>query len=334
MNAHFESISYLNRFVGFVGAVLNLLSLIVMSNKSLIHHIYTFFWCRQFCSLIVCVLACGWVNTLEFDVPNTYNYQFYSHTIISVPFRLALTSSSISDVILILKRYFIITDKKVFLLNMSKLTNLTICFLFPICMYTPCFFMYEIQPTTNKDEFVMKLTNFGISPVFQVYLGTISLICICISVFALGVFNTLSVIFFREKMKRKGHLLKNKTATRRAEVAHTKMVIILTTICFVTRLIDTVVGISVMFMVLKILDFSADVESRIRILYEWSCLMIVSAHALDVLVYIVMDSNLRRCTEDLFRRITRRKFVSSIVQTENNKNNLIIRKYFRKKALA
>ncbi len=62
--------------------------------------------------------------------------------------------------------------------------------------------------------------------------------------------------------------------------------------------------------------------------------MIVSAHALDVLVYIVMDSNLRRCTEDLFRRITRRKFVSSIVQTENNKNNLIIRKYFRKKALA
>ena len=165
---YFESISYLNRYIGFVGVVLNLLSLIVMSNKSLIHQIYTFFWCRQFCSLIVCVLAYGWVNTLEFDVPHTYNYQFYSHTIISVPFRLALTSSAISDVILILNRYFIITDRKVFLLNISKLTNLTICFLLPFCMYLPCFFMYEIQPTTNKDEFVMKLTNFGISPVFQV----------------------------------------------------------------------------------------------------------------------------------------------------------------------
>jgi len=120
-------------------------------------------------------------------------------------------------------------------------------------------------------------------------------------------------------MRKKGHLLKNKTATKRAEVAHTKMVIILSTICFVTRLIDTIVGISVMLMVLKMFDFSADVESWIRFLYEWSCLMIASAHALDVLVYIVMDSNLRRCTKDLFRRIARTKFVSSIFQTETKK---------------
>jgi hypothetical protein len=111
-------------------------------------------------------------------------------------------------------------------------------------------------------------------------------------------------------MIRKGHLLKNETSTKRAEVVYTKMVFILTTICLVTRSIDALVGILVRLMTLRIIRFSAAVESRILLLYEVSCLMILSAHALDILVYIVMDSNLRRCTKELFRRITRMRNVS------------------------
>ena len=103
--------------------------------------------------------------------------------------------------------------------------------------------MYELQCTSNKGEFVLKLTDFGKSTPFHVYLVATGIFEAFISVFALGFFNTLSVIYFREKMARKGHLLRNTTTTKRAEVAYTKMVFILTSICFVTRSIDLIFSI-------------------------------------------------------------------------------------------
>jgi hypothetical protein len=304
-----ESVSYLNRLIGFTGVFLNLFSLIIMSNKTLLHPLYNFFFCRQFCSLIVCALGCGWVDPLEFDVrrPSTYSRKFYAYFIFAIPFRLALTSSAISDLILILNRYCIVTDRKVFLINISKLANLTFCFAFPLCLYVPYFFMYELQ-STYKTEYVLELTGFGKSPGFQIYLVASGLLDIIISVFALGFFNILSVIYFRKQMIRKGHLLKNRTTTKRAEVTHTKMIFILSTICLITRSIDTSVGILTRLMTLKKFEYSADFESMIKFLYELSSLMIFMAHALDFLVYFVMDRNLRRCVKYLFQ--TERRVVS------------------------
>ncbi len=308
----FESISYLNRLIGLVGVILNVLVLIVMSNKSLLHPLYNFFRCRQFVNLIVCVLGCGWVDQLDIDIPNAYSRKFYVYYIFGVPFRTAMTSSAISDLILSLNRYYIITNRTTFLIRISKLRNLAICLLFPICIYIPYFFIYEIQSTNNENEFVLKLTDLSNSIPFRVYLVATGLFEPFISILALGFVNTLSAIYFRKNMIRKGHLLKNRTTTKRTEVAYTKTVFILSTICFVTRTIDALVAILVRLTILKIIKFSDVIESRIMFLHEVSCLLILSAHAFDIIVYIAMDSNLRRCTQDFFRQLVTRRDVSSI----------------------
>ncbi len=253
-------IIYLNRLIGIVGVVLNLLGLIVMSNKSLIHPIYMFLWCRQLCNLIVCILACGWVEPLAYEAADTYGSKVYMYFLIAVPLRISFFTSAISDVILILNRYFIITDQKVFLLRISKLTNIAMCFTLPLSLCILYFFSHEIVQV-EKNRFVLRLNEFGESKLYHIYAWAIYILKTFVGVLLLGFLNALSVKKFREKMIRKGHLLKNETSTKRAEVVYTKMVFILTTICLVTRSIDALVGILVRLMTLRIIRFSAAVES-------------------------------------------------------------------------
>jgi len=294
--------TYINRMISFLGVILNSLGLVIMMNKTLIHPMYNFTWGRTFCNWLVCLLGCGWVQTLNIDQPGGYYQRAYSMYAFAIPIRIALFASSISDLMLILNRYFVITERNVWLLKISKLTNLTICYLFSACLYVPPLFAFHLEATSSNEEYIFKLTDFGQSAMFKGYAAVTYLLQTALGVCILGFFNLLSAIKFREKMIRKGHLLRNRTETKRKEVTYTKMVFILTTICFITRLLDAITGTFARSMALNFFEFEDETKYRITLCYEISLMLLLAAHAFEIWVYFLMDPNLRRCTRELFCR--------------------------------
>jgi len=163
----------------------------------------------------------------------------------------------------------------------------------------------------TNEEYAFKLTDFGQSAMFKVYAAGIFLFETVLGVFTLGFFNVLSAIKFREKMIRKGHLLQNRTDTRQKEIIYTKMVLILSTVCFITRLLDAVNRVLARLFLSKIYEFSDEAESRILQYHDISWMLILAAHAFDNCIYFLMDPNLRRCTRELFCRPTTQTIIVS-----------------------
>jgi len=116
----------------------------------------------------------------------------------------------------------------------------------------------------------------------------------------LGFLQITSVIKFREIMIRKGHLLQNRTETKRAERMYTKMVFILTTICLITRSFEAISSVSHRIIVLKIYKITDSTKSYLMLLNDISLLLLFSSHAFDILVYLIMDPNLRMSTREFF----------------------------------
>jgi len=295
---------YVKRMIGFLGVILNSLGLYIILNRTLVHPMYNFTWGRTFCNLLVCLFTCGYVPVLEFDQPGGYYQRAYGLYVFSIPLRIAFFASSISDLILILNRYFVITERKVWLLKISKLTNLTICYLFSVSLYVAPYFAFRLEAVGSSDEFAFKLTEFGQSTMYKGYAAGTFLLETGLGVCALGFFNVLSAIRFREKMIRKSDLLHNRSETRRAENMYTKMVFILTTICFITRLLDAVAGMFIRSILLDAFKASNETKYRISLYHDISLMLFLAAHAFDNWVYLLMDPNLRRCTRELFCRPT------------------------------
>jgi len=184
---------YINRIIGFLGVILNLLGLLIMLNKTLIHPIYNFTWGRTFCNWFVCLFGCGWVKTLDLYQSGDYYERFYQVYIFGIPRRIAFFASSISDLMLILNRYFVITERRVWLLKISKLTNLTICYVFSVSLYVPLYFAFHLEAVSSNLEFAFKLTDFGQSTLFKVYAAGTFLLETVLGVCTLGFYSKISL---------------------------------------------------------------------------------------------------------------------------------------------
>jgi hypothetical protein len=315
---------YMNRMISFLGVILNLLGILMMLNKTLIHPMYNFTWCRTFCNWFVCFLGCGWVQTLDYDQPGGYYQRAYGLYVFGIFIRIAFFASSISDLILILNRYFVITEQRVWLLEISKLTNLTICYVFSVSLYVPLYFAFCLEAVGSNEDFAFKLTDFGQSTIFKSYAAGLFLLETGLGVCTLGFFNVLSAIRFREKMIRKGHLLRNRTVTKQKEVMYTKMVFILSSVCIITRLLDAITTTLVRLISLDVYNFSEETKSLIKLYYNISWTLLLAAHAFDNWIYFLMDPNLRRCTRELFCRPTTQGTIVSFICFYQLLNNLNI----------
>ena len=118
---------------------------------------------------------------------------------------------------------------------------MAICFGIPICLCLPYFYCFEIVGK-ESELFAIEFTEFGMSKSLNFYLIIVYLIETVFPVFTLAILNIISIVKFRQRMKKKGHLLKNQTLTKKRQLNFTVMVLILTTICFVTRVIDLING--------------------------------------------------------------------------------------------
>jgi len=312
---------YINRIIGFLGVILNSLGILIMLNKTLIHPMYNFTWGRTFCNWFVCLFSCGSVPVLDYNQSGGYYEKMYQVSVFAIPIRIAYLASSISDVMLILNRYFVITERSVWLLKISKLTNLAICYVFSISLYAVPYFAFRFEAVGSNEEFAFKLTDFGQSTIFKVYAAGTFFFEIILGVFAIGFLNVLSAIRFREKMIRKGHLLQNRTETKQKEVMYTKMVLILTSISFITRSLDAVIGTLARSMALSIFEFSDELKYKITFYYDISLMLLLAAHAFENWVYFLIDPNLGRCTKELFCRPTTQTTIVSCA-CFNQSNNI------------
>jgi len=254
------------------------------------------------------------VQTLNYDQPGVYYQKAYGVYVFGIPSRIAFLASSISDLILILNRYFVITEGRVWLLKISKLTNLAICYVFSICIWVPFYSAVCLEVVGSNEEFAFKLTEFGQSTLFKGYAAGLFLLETGLGVCTLGFFNVLSAIRFREKMIRKGHLLSNRTETKQKEIMYTKMVFILSTVCFITRLLDAVTTTLVRLILLDVINFSEEAKSQINLYYDISWTLLLAAHSFDNWIYFLMDPNLRRCTRELYLRPIAQTTIVSCIQ--------------------
>ncbi len=207
--------------------------------------------------------------------------------------------------------------------QISKLTNLAICYVFSVSLYVPAYFSLRLEAVDSNGEFAYKLTDFGQSTVYKCYAAGTFLLETILGVCTLGYLNVLSAMRFREKMIRKGHLLRNRTDTKQKEVMYTKMILILTTVCFTTRLLDAVTGTFARTMALNIFEFSDETKYRMTLCYEISLTLLLAAHAFDNCLYLLMDPNLRRCTRELFCRPTTQTTIVSFFDVYQSLSNVL-----------
>lgn len=282
--------AYLIRIVGAIGVCFNIFLAVILLNKRLKHNIYN---CRAVCSLSVSLLGLGFVRKC-FVCENGNNWlAFYSFYISVITLRQCMLASLISDLFLISNRFLEIIKKKTFLSKMSKSLNLLVCFLFSVLISLPVYFSVEIVET-KTNQFEKQLTEFGTSKLYSAYLLFVLFIESILPILFLSTLNVVSVLKFKRLMAKKGHLTKNRTEGKLAEIRFTKMVLILTTICLLSRAMDFAVSSIYRLTIIEDSIFSPTSIRLLLFLMSLIHLFLFSVQALDGLVYVMMDMNLWR----------------------------------------
>ncbi len=293
--------SYLIRIVGAIGVVFNVFFAVMLLNRSLKHKIYNFLWCRAVCNLSVCLLSAGFVKKCFVCEYDSYEFLFYQYYISTINSRVFSLASLISDLLLILNRFLEIVKKKSFLSKMSKLLDLLICFSVPILISLPVYFSTRIIKSKSRGKFEKQLTQFGTSKVYSAYFLGVFLFETIFPILVLVVLNVVSVYKFKKLMNKKGHLTKNRTEGKLAEVRFTKMVFILTSICILSRVMDFIITFFYRLTIINRLIFSPGSVRLLLFLMSLTNLFLFAVQALDGLVYLIMDRNLWKLSLKIFK---------------------------------
>ncbi len=282
--------TYLSRIAGGAGVLLNLLFAIMLLHKDLKHKIYDFFWCRCICNFMVCLLAVGYVSNCFSCLYESYWSAIYGWFIFATNLRVFSFASFVSDIFLVLNRFCEITKKDFFLAKMTKKLNLLICFLFPLTLSVPSYLAFTIVKTQNM--FSLGLAEFGNSRWFTVYYLGIFLIETIVPLSVQSILYSVSVYKFKRVMNIHGHLTRNQTAARKAEVRFTKTSFLLGSICMVSRLFDLTTSVFTLSVVLYPTLFTQKSINIISFFKSLTNFILYFVHAFDSIIYIKMDKNL------------------------------------------
>jgi len=148
---------------------------------------------------------------IEFMVYEKYTL-IHKLYISGVAIRAVILASSVSDILLIMNRYYSMTEKRnSFLAKISKKANLFICYLIGITLLLPFYFGGDFVKTEIKNFAYWKLSQFGLSISFKVYVVILFLVESVIVVIILSVFNSMAITKFRGIMTNKTKVTKEKT---------------------------------------------------------------------------------------------------------------------------
>jgi len=161
--------NYAIRFISITGVILNFISLVIVLNKDLNHFIYTYIWSRFFCNVIVCATGAGYVKVCTINCRQTYFAVFYQWYLNGIPMKVALFASTMSEILLILNRVYILIKRSSCLRHISKFQNLAMCYVIPSLVAIPFYFSIRIYQTDKLGIFMWELNAFGSSIYYKVY---------------------------------------------------------------------------------------------------------------------------------------------------------------------
>ena len=117
--------------VSALGVLFNAYSLCLLLNKKLKFKFYDFFRCRCICNLVVCFVGTFTKAVYYRTSKNNYWSVYFQIFVFAIPLRIALMSTFISDILLILNRITLLFGKKMSIFyRLSKKVSTVYSFLF------------------------------------------------------------------------------------------------------------------------------------------------------------------------------------------------------------
>jgi hypothetical protein len=295
---------YIIRITGGVGVLVNLFFVVLLCHTSLRHNIYKFLWCRQFINLVACfqiATSNGFCSGCSFDSEWMAYYSWCSQ----VTIRVFLLASFISDILLILNRYFEIVQTPTFLSRLSKKLNLLICFAISFIVISPGYFPFYVFKTPLQEKYQVAWNAFGVSDYFKVFVFVLFLFEVVIPLFIFLCLSIVSKFKFERLMQRHGQLTGNQTEAINAETRFTKMVLIFSVTILLTRLCDLITTVFGRLASISPVTFNKGSLELITFSKSVSLFFIYIALDLDGFIYLRMDKNIWA----LILRLTKRNRV-------------------------
>ena len=234
---------YFSRIVSGLGIFLNLIFLVILLSKKLKNSIYSYLWSRSFCNLIVCIFGLVYMDPPDQRLDRPLYLQIHQVIISGFTIRTVLLASAITDCLLILNRYFNLSNRQNFWTKIPIKYNLLMCYSLGTIFILPAYFSIRIVQTTHFSSIFYWITSdFGLSLFLKLYILLIFLVESVIPVFFLLIMNIISIRKFRKVM---ATLTTDQNKSVKAEKRFTKWILVLTAICLITRSLDllsTVLG--------------------------------------------------------------------------------------------
>ncbi len=292
---------YINRAVGCFGILVNLLFVILLSDKKLKHKIYDFFWCRQFTSLIAC-LPIAASNGNCFDCEQKFEWLAYFYWFTSLTIRAFSLASFISDIFLISTRYFDMIRKETFLNHLSKKFNIFICLFTVFIISSPAYFAAYAVQTPSKKAYKLKFNDFGLSIYFRFYAFFMFFIGILIPLLIFLFLNIVSIIRFKILMDTHENLTDSQKKVKVTKYRFIKTVLLLSLITLTTRFIDLVT--STLNRIGSLFPSTFDQRTFELITFSKSCsfFFVSISLAFDALIYMRTDKNVWNLIQAIIRK--------------------------------
>lgn len=139
--------------------------------------------------------------------------------------------------------------------------------------------------------------------VFKIYFAFVFIIESIIPVVTLLVLNVISLIRLKivaNTLDRRSPV--NGTGFTSAKIQATKLIILLTFICIVTRALDCTLGIVNRLRIGSLLSLADEEEAIVALLRAISFSLLFAAHALDGILYYCYDRSLRAASANVWNR--------------------------------
>ncbi len=296
--------NYAIRVIAIAGVILNFTSLLIVTHKDLKHYIYNYIWCRFFCNLIVCITGAGYVKNCIKDCNQSYFLVFYQWFLNGIPMKIALFSSAMSEIMIILNRVLILKRRNSFLKRISKLKILMICYLFPCLVAVPIYFAVNIYETYKPGIFMWEFNSFGDSIYFKAYILVVLLMETLMPLIILTVLNIISIKGYRTRNRSNIGLTNTRLILRReSENRITRMIMIMISLCIVVHLLDFISSLGQRIKGLNIFVLSDQMDILIPFFRQATFLIIFISHTVDDLLIFGMDKNLKKIVYEKLLRV-------------------------------
>ncbi len=292
---------YIIPVLGGTGLLINGFSLVVLSNRTLKHRMYSFLFCRSFFNMLFCLFEAGSLY-FEIEQENTDSTVLYNFLILINLKRISMMAINISEVFLVINRLFLLAKKRNSFIQMNKRLNLFWCLMLSICIYFPFFFTLKIvKSDINRDLFIVAFTEYGLSDILKIYTLLIFLLETIFILLILFVLNFICVNKFRACMLNKDSLIASRNEENKTEMRFCRMTIILTTLCILVRLfhfLNTIYPrLSALF------NGISETESiSIKFFQALTVAILTASVCVEPFVYFRMNKNLATIIKGLFRQ--------------------------------